>query len=142
MRFRIATALVAVILFAGCSDPMAPNPATEITLPAFDQQAIEVQQGYTYIQSLTFYSPVGVDPVIDATSNTGAVKIVGTPERTAERDITCTSCVRTRWRVNVLFRAEELGEALVRAELRADTQKYSSFRVKVIPQYREPIGLK
>lgn len=124
------------LLMAACSDATGPDQTQDITLPAFDQQAITVEAGYTYIQSLVLYAPVGVDPLVDARSSYKAVTVVGTPERLAEQDLTCASpCSRTRWRISVYFRGEEPGESLVTVELRSNVRQSSSFRVKVIPPH-------
>lgn len=134
---KMAVLGLAVMLTAACNDVTAPD-SEEIILPAFDQQAITVQAGYTYIQSLVLYAPVGVDPVVDARSSYKAVSIVGTPERLAEQDLTCANpCGRTRWRISVYFRGEEPGESLVTVELRRNIRQNSSFRVRVVQSYEE-----
>lgn len=139
MRISKIVMLALSLAIVACSDMTAPSdPTSNIELPPFSTQALEATLGYTYAMDLVFYSPIGVDPVIDVRRTTSAVRIIETP-RTAEADLTCasSSCNRTRWRQTIVFTAEELGESFITVELRFNTQKYSGFRVKVVAPTNE-----
>ncbi len=119
----------------GCTkEILAPVVEEKIELPPFRYPVENIAVGYTYVQDVNFYAPIGVAPQIEH-------KVTEDPKNPANLELwpprlelvsnqLCEpNCTRMAWRLLVLYKATQAGEATVTIHEASNPREKISFMV-------------
>lgn len=134
---RVSLMVMVILSFGltGCTkEILAPVVEERIELPPFRYPVENIPVGYTFFQEVNFFAPVGVAPQI-------VQSVVEHPDRPANIELSSPrvemitnqvcepSCSRTAWRLTVVYRPRQAGEATVTIFEATNPQAKISFRV-------------
>lgn len=134
MAFTIFLGFALVLASTACTEKvLAPVVEEKIELPPFRYPVENIAVGYSYFQDVNFYAPVGVAPQIeyqvvedrDTPANLEVSYQLGmVPDQTCE-----PNCSRTAWRLVVIYKPKQAGEAIVTLWETSNPREKISFRV-------------
>jgi hypothetical protein len=135
MRYILA---VAVLALSACSDTTGlsfEETQHGVTLSPFGFVSVDVSPSQqSYVTSLVLYARPGIAPVVDIRVSNPSIVSIWPTQAVMEPDPLCGNpCTRVRWRYDVIFVPERLGESVVTATLRGNPSQQSAFLVRVVP---------